>query len=243
MKSLIGTFILLIISSLVVLAVFNDRDFFTINLIDIQIKGIGTDTSAWLDLNKEIKRELEIYMGKSLWKISLEEVKQKIFKFKLIKNVEVSKSFPNLLNVSYTLPQLKVIENNKEGHYKIMTEEGKWLGPMSWARLPSLPWLSGNWLQKKPFLVQKLLSLLNALPEKSSLSETEISEIGYNELDGFLLTLKQSGQQILFGFDNFEIKALRVIQVLDYLQSRDLESRVIDANFSKKVLVRLRNHP
>ena len=39
------------------------------------------------------------------------------------------------------------------------------------------------------------------------------------------------------------IKAQRVSQVLEYMETRQLEARVIDANLSKKVLVRLRKDP
>jgi cell division protein FtsQ len=39
------------------------------------------------------------------------------------------------------------------------------------------------------------------------------------------------------------LKADRVGQVLDYLEKHELDARVIDANLTKKVLVRLRKRP
>jgi cell division protein FtsQ len=39
------------------------------------------------------------------------------------------------------------------------------------------------------------------------------------------------------------LKAARVAQVIEYMETRQLEARVIDANLSKKVLVRLRKDP
>ena len=106
-----------------------------------------------------------------------------------------------------------------------------------------MPWVRGNWVDRKSELQTKVIDLLNQLPSKGLLTPDQISEIQFNDEDGFLITLIKTGQQIRFGTDSFEIKSLRANQVLDYLQSKGLESRVIDLNFSKKVLVRLRNQP
>jgi cell division septal protein FtsQ len=163
--------------------------------------------------------------------------------FPCLEKVQIQKTWPHKLEVKYSLPVLKVINPISESKFQILTEQKKWLGPVNWSRLPSLPWVRGNWIDRKPELQTKVIELLNRLPQKGTLTPEQISEIQFNDVDGFLVTLTKTGQQIRFGMEGFELKSLRANQVLDYLQSKGLESRVIDLNFSKKVLVRLRNQP
>jgi cell division protein FtsQ len=49
--------------------------------------------------------------------------------------------------------------------------------------------------------------------------------------------------RVKLGNENFESKSLRVSQVIDYIENKQIEARVIDANLSQKVLVRLRKEP
>ena len=52
-----------------------------------------------------------------------------------------------------------------------------------------------------------------------------------------------SGMRVNLGDDEVLKKSLRVSQVLNYVDEHQLDARVIDANLSKKVLVRLRKGP
>ena len=55
--------------------------------------------------------------------------------------------------------------------------------------------------------------------------------------------MTQSGLRVKVGEDRVRTKSFRISQVLDYLDSRKFQARVIDANLSQKVLVRLRKEP
>jgi cell division protein FtsQ len=57
------------------------------------------------------------------------------------------------------------------------------------------------------------------------------------------MTLIKTGVRVKMGEDQMALKAARVSQVVDYLETRQFDARVIDANLSKKVLVRLRKDP
>ncbi len=54
------------------------------------------------------------------------------------------------------------------------------------------------------------------------------------------MTLIRTGVRVKIGEDQVALKAARVSQVVDYLDAKQFDARVIDANLSKKVLVRLR---
>jgi hypothetical protein len=57
------------------------------------------------------------------------------------------------------------------------------------------------------------------------------------------MTLIQPAVQVVLGEDSLNTKVERVAQVLNYLSAEQIKGRVIDASFSKKVLVRLRKGP
>ena len=67
--------------------------------------------------------------------------------------------------------------------------------------------------------------------------------MSYKEKEGFWLTLIRSGVEVRIGEELVPLKSARVSQVLDYLKSHQFEARVIDADLSQKVLVRLRKDP
>ena len=71
------------------------------------------------------------------------------------------------------------------------------------------------------------------------MSRTKLSEVSYDRRDGYWIQLIDSNVKIKFGENDFAMKSARVSQVLEYLEKKDLKARVIDANLSKKVLVRL----
>ena len=75
------------------------------------------------------------------------------------------------------------------------------------------------------------------------MTANQVSEIGYDKKEGYWIKLLNSETRVQYGEDQFEIKSARISQVIEYLESRNLKARVIDANLSKKVLVRLQQSP
>ena len=108
----------------------------------------------------------------------------------------------------------------------------------------ALPLLKGSAFYYKHELRKSAVHLLAQLPQNgSALSVSQIESLEYDEKDGFALNLKVSQVKVQMGSDRIKVKTARVEQVLNYLMSRQMEARVIDANLSKKVLVRLRKDP
>lgn len=243
MKNILSRLVIGFFFAIAVFVAVKDKE--TFNLKDIKITNNiqEKDHLVWRQLTDQIDSTLNKSRGTPIWKISLLDIKEKMAEFPQVRNLQVQKLWPDGLEVNYSLPRLKVIYQTNDNQYKLLADDGNWFGPVKWSRLPGLPWVRGEWIIKFPDLKENLLSLLQQLPQKGTLALDQISDIQFNQLDGFLVTMLKSGQQVRFGTDNFDIKSLRVAQVLEYLQNRSLESRVIDANFSKKVLVRLRNHP
>lgn len=243
MKHWLGRLVVLGLVFLAAHVSVKDKGFFRIQTIEFAIESDEKDLPAWSSLNKEVEAVLDSLKGRSLIVVSLKDIKMKLDRFRSIQNLQVIKSWPRTLRIQYSLPPLKAVASLQRNRFHALSSQGQWIGPLSWSQLPKRPWLRGSWMEKKPDLLPQALGLIDILPKAGGITLDKISEIGFNEGDGFAVTLVKTGQQIIFGYDDFEVKALRANQVLNYLQNRNLESCVIDANFSKKVLVRLRNQP
>ena len=68
-----------------------------------------------------------------------------------------------------------------------------------------------------------------------------VSEIQYSKKDGLVLVLGLDDNTVIMGDREFKKRIDHVRRVVQYLRSENLRGRVIDARFSKKVVVRLRN--
>jgi cell division protein FtsQ len=103
--------------------------------------------------------------------------------------------------------------------------------------------LDGEQFEKNIEMRKKAIRLMSEVPADGKFSKRNISELRYDPKEGFWATLIQSGIRVKIGEENIPLKSARVAQVIEYMETRQLEARVIDANLSKKVLVRLRKDP
>jgi hypothetical protein len=106
-----------------------------------------------------------------------------------------------------------------------------------------LPIVRGEKLATDESSRQKLIEFINSLPSTGMLSKSNIAEISYSKDEGYTLFLINTKAEVKLGDERVSVKIARVSQVLDYLAANNLKGRVIDASFSKKVLVRLRKDP
>ena len=126
---------------------------------------------------------------------------------------------------------------------QIILENNKILAPLEIGQAPD----RAITVEKKIFSESKVrenaIRLLKSLPSHGSFSSSKISEIGFSSKEGFWTDLLHKELRVKLGSENFESKSIRVSQVLDYIENKQIEARVIDANLSQKVLVRLRKDP
>ena len=106
-----------------------------------------------------------------------------------------------------------------------------------------LPILRGANFHKDEVLRGKAVALLREVPDRGLFSKQNISEIRYEKKNGFILHLVNRNTLVKLGKDNFVQKSSFIERAMSYLESQRLEGRVIDARYSKKVVVKLRNEP
>ena len=225
----------------------DQRGFFAIEEIDMRV----ITKSEQLNFSKpyldKLNQELAVYKGQSLWRLSLSQVSDKLKAKSWIKDFRISRSWPNGINVEIEPKILSLLYVDQkrlaEGFVRPVTTDGAILPEVDTAQAPPLAMLKGEVFVKDETKRKTAVELLKSLPEEGKLSHKIISEIGFDNKEGYWVEVAKSNIRIKLGEDQFAVKSARVSQVMDYLEKRDLKARVIDANLSKKVLVRLQQTP
>lgn len=228
---------LLIFGSFVAL---HREGFFSIREIHL---GIADEQAMPLWLNSkwsEFSKDMEIFRDRDMWNLQLGEVTQKLSSYPWIQASEVSKSWPNSLQIKVRYKNLVAFAKTPKGRLVPLLSDGSRLNFDSLPVSVSLPVLSGNISIDDKDQILEALQFISLAPRPLA---DRISEIGFDPKEGYWTLILPFAVKIKWGFQATENRVLRVQKVLEYLDSRQLRARVIDANLSKKVVVRLRKDP
>ena len=245
-KILLKLFVaLVVIPSAVVGTIYwlNKTGFFNLDHIEITIENGQQNPQFLQPLVADLDQKLEKYRGQSLWDLDLEKISNQIQGLKWTERNYLSRSWPTRLNVRVAPKDVKLLFLSKSGEMLPIVADGSFLSAISPKQAPDVTLLEGDTFEKNIEMRKKAVQVINDLPTEGKFSKKNISDLRYDSKEGFWTTLIQSGIRVKIGEENIPLKAARVSQVIEYLETRELEARVIDANLSKKVLVRLRKDP
>jgi len=221
----------------------HQNGFFNIDQVEVVIEDIPSQRQFLKPSVLNLEEQLLRFKGESLWEISLRKVSDLIENKEWVRSVHVSRSWPSTLKVTVKAHEVKMLYIGQQQQLYPVVEDGRLLSPVSSELAPDVVLLDGDKFYRRPELRKRAVEVLNEIPSEGAFSRPQISEVRYDQKEGFWFTLVRSGIEVKMGEDQVAIKAARVSQVLDYLQQRQIDARVIDANLSKKVLVRLRKAP
>jgi cell division protein FtsQ len=221
----------------------NQQGIFNIDNIEIVIQNGSEQTEYLRPFIKNLDEKLENQRGVSIWKIDLQKLNQELSSLSWIKEISFSRRWPSKLRVSIEAKEIRLLLITKSGSYSPIESNGVRLPNVDLKQLPDVAVLQGDVFEKNIDLRKKAVEILNEIPKDGTFSQKTISEIHYDEKDGFWMTLIKDGIKVKMGHDQVSSKSIRVGQVLEYAESRKMDVRVIDANLSKKVLVKLRKNP
>lgn len=242
-------FLFLSIPAIIVLAIYSldKNDIFLIQKVNIEIITVESQKNfpkAYVD---DLALEFNTLKGQSLLRSSLRQISHVLKKEKWIREFRVSREWPSELKITIQPHQLAYLlttsKKMSEGHFTPVTDKGELLPDIDSRQAPSLALLIGDEFKKDVSKRKKAIELLNAMPSTGKLSSSQLAEVSYDRRDGYWIQMIDSDTKIKFGENDFPMKSARVLQVMDYLEKKDLKARVIDANLSKKVLVRLQQNP
>lgn len=193
-------------------------------------------------LKPQIEKELKKKIGQSIWEIDIFAIEKEIEILPWVQSVVISRQFPNELFIQ--VKPKKIIANIMRSPSKVqpVAYDSSLLTDVEITKAPLAPILSSNAFSKSDELRKKALDLLRELPKEGSFSFDQVSEVYPFRNGEFQLLLKNSKALVLINNENVPLKAARISRVIDYMDPSEMKGRVIDSNFSKKVLVRPRNH-
>lgn len=217
--------------------------FFNIDNIDLVVTNFVDQPQYLRPLMKNLTTQLEIHRGTSLWRVDLADLRTQIEKLPWVEEVSLSRRWPAQLKVDLRVKEIYLLLMTKNGQIKPVVKTGELLPAVEIKEVPDVAVLQGDVFEKQISLRERAVAVLREIPKQGSFSQKTISEIHYDDKDGFWMTLIHDGVRVKMGQDQIAQKSARVSQVLEYMDSRQMDARVIDANLSKKVLVRLRKDP
>ena len=239
-----GIFIVISLGAMGVHALFKSSVFY-LKTIEYQF----TESNSYIEtLKPAVQNEFNHYVGTSLWNIDIFEIEKSLKRHAWIENISLSRILPNELVVQ--IEPKKVVADILKSPSRVqpIADDATVMEPVEITKSPPAPLLSHKSFSSNEALRKTALAFLKDLPEDGSFSRKNISEIipikknSNQQNDLFKVLLKNSKAEVLINTENVTLKAARVSRVIDYLDDREMEDRIIDANFSKKVLVRPRNH-
>ena len=240
---LLATFVVL--PAVVFLSVYSldQQGFFKIDAIDIKITVKPSQKVFVKPYVESVNAKLAAFKGNSLWKLSLKNVSEILRMESWIEDFRISRSWPSGLDIEITPHEIAYLIHSREAkgasEFFPVTKSAVVLEKVDSKQAPAVAVVRGEYFLKNSKIREGVVSILKSLPTIGKLQTSQVAELGYDKKDGYWIQLIQSDVKIKYGEDQFEIKSVRVSQVMDYLDNRDLKARVIDANLSKKVLVRL----
>lgn len=217
--------------------------FFKIDQIKINVSVKSSQKVFVKPYVESLNKQLETFKGQSLWELSLGKVSDVLKKESWVTEFRVSRAWPSGLEVEIEPHEIAYLVQAKETssatEFFPVTANAQVLQRIDSRQAPPVAIVRGDQFLRSQQVREGAIAVLKSLPAEGRLRSSRVSEVGYDKKDGYWISLLQSDTRIKFGEDQFELKSNRVSQVIDYLENRDLKARVIDANLSKKVLVRL----
>ncbi len=227
------------------------QGFFKIDKVEIRIDTKTSQKNYISSKIKELQIKLNSIKGISLWRAPLSQISQSLKEEKWIKNFQITRAWPSGVILTVEPDNVVILVMSQEGIQvgseatliRPITESGQLLGKINSNSSPNAMVTHDSVFLSDQQVRDGAMEIIKSLPETGAMSSAHVSEIGFDKKEGYWIKLLKSDTKINFGELQFEIKSARISQVIEYLESRNLKARVIDANLSKKVLVRLQQNP
>ena len=218
----------------------SESDFFIIRDIPVEIEFEDNQKALVESLRPGMNKQLLALKGSNIWSVSLSQIQNQLLESPWIKQVEIRRSFPDKISALVRLTSIAFLYVDKRNRIFPVTSSGNQLQAVKASIVPVAPVLRNNKIIKDPKRVQQIIEMLSEVPNIGDLKRDNIASIDFKPITGLTLRLVKGDELVHLGEQDISTKGLQVLRVLDYLKSQKQKARVIDASFTKKVLVRPR---
>lgn len=241
-RLVVGLTILLMLSA--GLVIFISSPMFTIQSFEIELEKNAANPYIFPKIRDALNVKIKNIKGQSIWAVDLDRLLAQVEGDQRIKEARVQRVLPNriLVQISPYTAVANVMGASSDRLHPV-APDGQLMPAVAALDAPDGPVMRGQEFIKEIDLRKGALALLKELPEEGTLSGNNISEIDYSRKSGFRLIVSPSGHEVWMGIEDFKNRSHQAQKVIDYLEESHLTGRIIDARFTKKVVVRLRNEP
>ena len=188
----------------------------------------------------QLRAKLEKFKGSEIWTVDVNQIASSVQGLSWIRAAQVRRVFPNTIRLDLEVKPVAAVIVTDAGKLVPLSVEADLLPPLPARKFPDVPVLRDRRMLRDSGLRSKTVKLLSELPSEGLLSSKNVAEVSVDKENQFWLSLIEDKSQVKIGIDNVGLRAARVEKVLEYLRANQLQARVIDADFSKKVVVKLR---
>ncbi len=214
-----------------------------IETVQLDLAADSKEVLLFERIKTSLTPQFQHFAGKFFWEVPLTEVFDLVSKDKRVRKVSVYREFPSRLRIAVE-PHTPVLAYlSGDGRFYPVAKDATLLPALPISEISDLAVIRGEELKDEIALREKALDLFEQIPLEGSMRKSNISEIVYSRKDGFRIFVSGTTAEVKMGDADFGPKISRVEKVISYLDSQNIKGRVIDARFSKKVVVRVRNNP
>ena len=217
-----------------------DMEFFFIKDMPVEMAFPENHSPIANHLKAEFLTIIKPLKKSNIWKVNLSDLRAEILQQNWIKSVALRRVFPNRLSIQVTTEEAVLLYMDRKGKILPVLADGKILKPLSPTLVPDIPFMKDKRLIKDSGKRLQLIRLFQQIPQKGVLRRGNITDVRVLPTLGLTFKLIKERATVHLGENNIQTKGLQVLRVNEYLKSQKQKARVIDASFSKKVLVRLR---
>ncbi len=218
----------------------NESDFFLVKEVPVEIEYDQTNFPMVQTIKPLILEKQKALFGKNIWSLGLTQIRSDFLESDRVQDVEIRRHFPNKLSLLVKVNKVVFIYADKKNNLFPITENASVTSKISPTSAPHAPLFRNTLIAEDPLRLRKVIELFAEVPKINSLQLENIASVDFQDVTGLSLRLIDNDETIYLGQDHIATKGLQVVRVLEYLKSQKQKARVIDASFSKKVLVRLR---
>lgn len=201
---------------------------------EIKFKGASEET-----VNR-LQHLLTIKVGDPFWEIPIAKEAEILSQDPWVKKVDFNRQLPNILIINVVERKPLAVLGTKKGRFKFVDSSNKIIDRARPGQIGGYPILMGRNLIRDMEKREKALNLVKSLPSKGVLSRLDVSEIYFKKNHGFQIVLGKTRSTINIGKNNLALHLDRSRRVAEYLKKHEINASHIDADYAKKVLVKVR---
>ncbi len=211
------------------------QGFFNLQKIQMDLQIEEQHAGFFEPLKNQLNEDLKAFENQSLVHLPMGKLHELLASKTWIESFHVQRVWPQTLRVQMRAYQVVGVWRYQK-QARVVLSNGQILQAADWSKIPDkIHWVGAEF--EKPEVRQNTLKMLKSLPDQGVFKEDELSEIQWNQKEGYKL-IHHSGVVLKKGFDQFPLKAARIQQVVDYLESHNTPAQTIDASLRRKVLVK-----